>query len=544
MFVRLASAVLLCSLYVYYDLVVYRDYLLRGDDPAFISASLESPASWFTQGYLNYFNVYPEWGTRNTTPLLKPVTNAIGYLNYWLFGSSYALHFATFFLVQFFGLLVFVRILRELAIPPLPSAGMSLLFLFNPAFMNVGLLCLPCQFDVLAGVFALAAFLAAWLARYGLALLLLSLAVFTKESAVYAPVAAAACLMIWRRPMNISALMILPLALWAAARFLAYGDVLDTGSAAPLGDIAAGLSVWPTGLVPFAFIDQLASSLPYGRSEILATIFLIANVGLWVLLCRAAMDTVRQRMKTSQGAQLTAGLLVWTLGALSFGVLAGYNSRYGGSIYPLLYLLLSALFFSPDHRASRWVVASVLFVFSAATAVQNARIVRFAFAWESVIAFERALHDTLESLPQNGQTVYVINAPSGVASAPRHLSRAWSLDLNLVIVNQFSGCTMSADPGSTRFLDSGSDLLSVRIPDCAAFNFPNARLDVLGSGTGLALERDGVGTYNFSAGKPGSGPDSVDWGRTLTFQIETKGADPIVVGYDWNTELYTVLSSQ
>ena len=227
--------------------------LLRADDPAFVSATLESPASWFTRGYLNYFHIYPEWGTRHTSLLLKPVTNAVGYLNYTLFGSSYALHFAVFFLMQFLGLLVFVRLLRDLDIPPLPAAGMALLFLFNPAFMNDGLICLACHFDVLAGVFALAAFLAAWRERYGIALMLLTLAVFTKESAVYAPLAAALSLMIWRRPPSMSALMMLPLPLWAAARFLAYGDVLDTGGTAQPGQIAAGLSVWPTGLVTFAF---------------------------------------------------------------------------------------------------------------------------------------------------------------------------------------------------------------------------------------------------------------------------------------------------
>src|SRR5262245_31190140 len=93
----LAGAALLLGVFGYYELVAYKDYLLRGDDPAFVSAALESPASWFTRGYLNYFLIYPEWVSHHTSPLLKPVTNAVAYLNNAVFGTAYALHFAIYF---------------------------------------------------------------------------------------------------------------------------------------------------------------------------------------------------------------------------------------------------------------------------------------------------------------------------------------------------------------------------------------------------------------------------------------------------------------
>ena len=285
--------------------------------------------------------------------------------------------------MQLLGLLVFVRLLRELAVPPLPAAGMALLFLFNPAFMNDGLIALSSHFDVLAGVFAMTAFLAAWRERYGVAILCLTLAVFTKELALYAPLAAALSLMIWRRPPSMSALMLLPLPLWAVARFLAYGDVFDSGGIARPGEMATGLSIWPTGLVTVAFVRQLVLSFPASRADIVSAVFLLANIGLWIFLCYAALTAMRRQVDTPERAKLTTGLLVWTLGALSFGVLVGYASRYGGSIYPFLYLFLAALFFSPGYRVPNWVVASVLFVFSVATAVQSAQSVRGAFAWES-----------------------------------------------------------------------------------------------------------------------------------------------------------------
>ena len=381
------------------------------------------------------------------------------------------MHFAVFFLMQLLGLLVFVRLLRELAVSPLPAAGMALLFLFNPAFMNDGLIALSSHFDVLAGVFAMTAFLAAWRERYGVAILCLTLAVFTKESALYAPLAAALSLMIWRRPPSMSALMLLPLPLWAVARFLAYGDVLDSGGIARPGEIATGLSIWPTGLVTVAFVRQPVLSLPLSRPDIVSAVFLLANIGLWIFLCYAALTAMRRQVDAPERAKLTTGLLVWTLGALSFGVLVGYASRYGGSIYPFLYLFLAALFFSPGYRVPRWVVASVLLVFSAATAVQSARSVRGAFAWESNITPERALHDTLRALPQDGRIVLVVNAPPAMASAPGHLRRAWSLNLDVVIVNQFRGCTLSPNVGC----NAGSRTLA---PTCSAYGFPIARCSI------------------------------------------------------------------
>ena len=540
MSVPLAGAALLIGLYVYYDLVVYRDHLLRGDEPAFVSATLESPVSWFTRGYLDYFNLYPEWGTQHTSPLLKPVTNAVGYLNYSLFGRSYALHFAAFFLMQFIGLLVIVRLLRELAVPPLPTAVMALLFLFNPAFMNTGLIMLPFHFDVLAGVFAMAAFLALWRERYGWALLLLTLAVFTKESAVFAPLAAALSLMIWCRPPSKSALMMLPLVLWVAARFLAYGDVLAGGITSPTGEIATGLSMWPTGLVPAGFVRQLGSSLPSSRTEVLNLVFLLANIGVWVFLGYAAWATARRPVAAPASAELTAALLVWTLGALSFGVLAGYHTRYGGSIYPFVYLLLAVLLFSPGYRVPRWAAASVLLVFAAATAVQGVRSVRLALAWQSVIAPERALHDALKMLPQDGRTVYVVNAPPLLVSAPHHLTFAWSLNLDVVIVSQFGGCPTSSDTGTTEL--SGADLVSVRIPDCAWLLFGSVPPDVVRRGT--PLRREGVGAYVFPDRIAASSDYPLELGRTLTFQIDPKKADLTLIGYNWASGSYSVISGR
>jgi hypothetical protein len=532
--VALTGALLLAALYVYYVLTVYRGYLLRGDEPAFVSANLGPPGEWFTRGYLDYFHIYPEWMTLNHTDLLKPVTNIAGSLNLLLFGGNYALHFATFFLAQFAGLIIFLRLLREMDVARPLSVCMAGLFLFNPAFMNAGLTCLSCHFDVLAGIFALAAFLASWRARYGFALLFLTLALFTKESAVFAPLAAALSLVLWRRPLGTSVLMLSPLVLWFAARAAAFGDATGGRISTALGQsLLGGLTVWPSGIVPDGFAAGLFSAGPQSRGDIIDAAFLLGNVALWLFVIYAAYAVViatRTASLKSEREKLTPALLIWTLGALAFGVLLAHHSRYGGSYYPFFFLLLAGLM-SPAFRVTRWVTASVLMIFAAVTIVQAGRTVRLAWAWETVIAPERALHEALRAIPPSSRVVYVINAPQGLASAPEHLRKAWALDVDVVIVNQFTGCTESSDPGAVE-LTPATDALRVRVPDCARLTFTNAALP----GDRDMVLRQGIGTYEFPDATGAA--ESLELGRSMTVTLAPTSERPIFLEYNWRAAAF------
>jgi hypothetical protein len=150
----------------------------------------------------------------------------------------------------------------------------------------------------------------------------------------------------------------------------------------------------------------------------------------------------------------------------------------------------------------------------------------------------------LQSLPQDGRTVYVVNAPAGLASAPRHLTRAWSLDLNVVIVIQFRGCEAS-DAGSTRFDVSRPDMVSVRIPDCAEFEFRTGNPVVFDGGSGVVLKRAGIGTYVFPEGvapSPGAFLEP-GLGRSLLFEADPKETDLTLLGYNWKTGGYEPIRS-
>ncbi len=542
------GAALLACLFLYYYAVVYYNYLPSGEDAAFIGA-LDSPAEWFTRGYADYFHVYPEWGFPRDTELLKPVTNIVAFINDALFGDHYALHFALFFLIQFAGFVLFLRLLRETAVPAFPASCMALLFLVNPAFVNAGLWCLVCQFDVLAAVWALAAFLMLWRGRNILALLFLTLAVFTKETAAFAPIAAALSVVIWSGKWRSAILMLLPLLLWAGARSLAYGGVLDGRLDTSAGSIATGLVFWPTGVTDAAFIEQLGPSLALDRHSIISLGFLIANIVLWAFIFYAAAVTARQQFARAadrgKNSSLLAALLIWTLGALSIGVLAAHQTRYGASSYAFLYLFLATFLFSSEVRIPRWVAASVMLVFAAGTAWHSQANLRLISRWQSIASPSRSLHDALRKLPQDGRLVYVVNAPPAFIPAMKYLNRAWSLNLEVVVINHFRGCERAADDGMTQFVGSSADVLDLRIPDCAQLEFYRVSPELLQRGVTGTLARAGVGTYQFPDGvvpaSNGNPAGLAQLGRSLTFRIEP-GRSPTVIAYEWRAAEYRVVS--
>ena len=541
------GAVLLSCLFAYYYSIVYYNYVPSGEDAAFIGA-LDFPSEWFTQGYAQYFHVYPEWVSPRDTELLKPVTNLVAFFADALFGEHYALHFVLFFLIQLAGFFIVLRICRESSVPPLPAACFGLLFLVNPAFVNAGLWCLACHFDVWAGLWALSAFWALWRGRNVLALLFLTLAAFTKETAAFAPIAAALSVVIWGRDRRTAVLMLLPLVIWAGARTLAYGGVLDDRVDGEATSIAIGLLFWPTGVTESAFIERLSSAIAMDRHSIVSLGFIAANIVFWGLIVYAASVVVRQQLDRSaphaENSRLPAALLIWALGALSIGVIAAHEARYGASTYAFLYLFLAAILFAPGSRIPRWVSAGVMLVFAAGTLWHAQANLRLIGRWQDIASPNRSLYDALHALPQDGRLVYVINAPPTFIPAMKYLNRGWSLNLEVVVINQFQGCERATDAGATQLGGSGG-VLDVRIPDCAQFNFYNVSRDLLQQGVMGSLARRDVGTYRFPDGAVsaanGNPVGLAGLGRSLTFEIEP-GRSPTVVAYRWDTAGYRVVS--
>jgi hypothetical protein len=540
----LAGLLVLVGLYAYFWVRLYRGYFLIKDDPGNIGGTVDGAVrGWFARGMAGYYHVYPEWPQPGFSNFYRPVWNLIIFVEQAVFGQHWWAWFLAFCALQYFGTLLFLRVLRSLGVPSRPALVFAVLFLFNPAFLNFGFVYPGFQFDVIASLLLLAAFYLLLENRCGLALALITAAVFTKETTIFAPVAAAITVFVLRRDVKWSVAMLTPLLVWVAARWLAYHAVMGGTFASPanigelLSNIGKGLIVWPSGAVPPNFPLRLT-----GAHGVAVLALLLINTVLWAILIYAGWETVRALRREPQKpeSKLQAVLLIWVLGALAFCMLTRPQARFGASLYAFLFLFLATFLFAQSRP--KYLRLLPILILSFVTLMSGGNFLRHAVAKNSADGRgEKALYAALRSLPQDGRAVFVVNAPT-MLSAPRFLARTWNLKLDITFISQFGGCAR-AEPGESRYELSPTSL-SVEIPPCAYTVFAGVPEDIQSKALTASLLRPGIGVYQFP-GRPGGGKrlgsGDIDFGKVL--QIQFTRAPATVLAYDWQDGTYRTLGS-
>jgi hypothetical protein len=541
----LAGLLVLLGIYSYFCIRLYSGYLLVHDDPANIGGTVEGGLrGWFTRGMAGYYHVYPEWPQPAFSNFYRPVWNLIIFVEQAVFAQHYWAWFLAFCAIQYGGTLLFLRVLRLLEVPARPALLFAILFLFSPAFVNFGFIYPGFEFDIFASLLLLAALHQLLKDRYGLALALIAVAVFTKETAVFAPVAAAVTVFILKRDVKWSVTMLTPLFAWAAARWLAFHAVMGGTFASPTNsrdlfiNIAKGFIVWPSGAVPASFPLQLTGA--YG---LVTFAFLFMNAALWLILIHAGWQAARALHQAPQETEskLQAVLLTWLLGAMFFCMLSRPQIRFGASLYAFLLLFLARFLFVRARSKYLELLAVLILSFVMAIRAGN-------FLWHAVGDVsaerlgERALFAALQSLPQDGRTVFVVNAPV-MLSAPRFLPHAWNLKLDITFINQFRGC-LHADPADARY-ELSSQALSVEIPSCASYAFAGVPDDIQSKALIGGLFRRGIGTYQFPSNQAAIkrlASGDIDFGHTM--RIRFTHAPATVLAYDWQERAYRTLGAK
>jgi len=534
---------LLVGIFLYFWARLYSGYLLVHDDPGNIGGTMEGGLrGWVTRGMAGYYHVYPEWPQPAFSNFYRPVWNLIIFVEQSAFGQHYWAWFLAYCTVQYCGAFLFLRVLRFLNVPSRQALLFTILFLFNPAFLNFGFVYPGFQFDIFVSLLLLAALSQLFECRFGLALALITVAVFTKETAIFAPIAAAATVYILKRDAKWSAVMFTPLLAWITARWLAFHAVMGGTFASPasIGDvftnIGRSLLIWPSGAVSAGF--PLTFSGIYGIAQLTC---LLINTTLWLILIYAgwqvASDLRQTPLKT--GVRRQAVLLIWVLGALSFCMLTRPQIRFGASFYPFLLLFLSYFLFA--RTWSKYLRLIPILIVSFVTLIRGGN-----FLWHTIANVsaerhgEKALFSSLQSLPQDGRTVFIVNAPT-MLSAPIFLTNAWNLKLNVVFINQFLGCPHAKSGDASYHLSPMS--LSVEIPSCASYVFAGVPDDIQSKALIDGLSRSGIGMYEFASAHDGIkrlNSGDIDFGRMM--RIEFARAPGTILAYDWQTSIYRAIN--
>lgn len=405
--------------------------------------------AWLAEGFSNYWYIYPDW-TQAHTNYLRPGVNAVFLLLHGLFGESWSLYLIACYAL-YAGLLALVAdtACRTYGLRSWPLAFAVLAMALTPAAWFKGELFFHPSFAfdaVIAGLIVLA-FRAYRARRYLWLMVWLTLAVFTKETALAAAAAAASGVLLREsragpgRALLLTALISLPAVLWLLARWLAFGGevgvgVAAAGSQSPLLHALRELLEWPFNVGQLnpdtvaAIRKRDISMLPPRLGmQLLANLGFVFVIG-WTLL--------RQWRQYRRGAEI-AGPVVWDT---------------------LLWLTwLSVLLMITAVTPRIGLAASVFAVFVVARTCQRAstpRLRQVAAALAALVLVNS--FQTSRSLLTGGEVEINVERSANQARLHALLRQEAEEGRTLVVVNDFSSRFVSNDD-LRRFVNAPGRLL-------------------------------------------------------------------------------------
>lgn len=441
-----------------------------------------NPSIWFTQGFHYFFQSYPEWQVAKTD-FCRPLGNALFWLNYYLFGTTwgsqlvfgYLTHAMMVGLTGYVACRVF-NLNRWLAVTAMLIAAL------NPAYWSVNdsynsfsynsapeLLQYPIfQTEIVCALLMMAAFLAFIRSRYVLFCAFATIALLLKETALTVPIAAIVLAGAWwrtdpSRTLRNLAWLVLPLAIWFSVRafIFNYGNsiyVLSSGTH------------WGWLLKPMRNLLYVPSTLYRGPLH----------------LTRDAIVTHEPRTLLIHGYQLAANAAWWL--AVFYAVFQAWR-RAGrqwlssapepwicGLVFALGNICLVELLQIPDSRfAYFWFALGPAAIFAALThrrhAIAVALVLGFSLSLPQIFAVNRALSvdsirnyslakhsgmvlmQLLGKLPASVSTVYLVDDMVAQNTAPEFLARFAGFHGKLILVNSVNpilGCK-AAQPEPLRY---------------------------------------------------------------------------------------------
>jgi hypothetical protein len=367
-------------------------YFPYGDNFSLLTNSIPpfhpSYSAWFLHGFQTYFDVYPDMSLHGSD-FIRPLVNGTFFLGWFVYGSHWSRYLLTTYAIigMIAGTTCFMAsyvlklgwrltILAVICVSIAPSVDAGAIS--DPTF----------AFDLLAGLFVLmgvAALISDALIAAGL---LLTLAIFTKETALFAPALAAAIVYFRKddKPRFMRAAtsfcFLLPLAVWLALRWHDFrGErgvyVFMDGSShgavhVILVRFVLGLTTWPVAATVFW------SSIPL-TLRLLQKASLVIDIGFWIVLAWVAFTKLMKcgihiaaiRASLRARGEKYAILLLSLFCATSLLVPLSLNAprRFGGVFYPLFILCMASAAGYSRSRGLRTASAAMLATIAVAGAL-------------------------------------------------------------------------------------------------------------------------------------------------------------------------------
>ena len=306
---------------------------------------------WFTKGYTDFFESYPEWPHQHLTAFARPAFQFLVYLAHFIFGQEWSSYLVLNYLaVAGVAGVAFAIARTTLSLEAAASVLAAGLVSMSPAVLESSIWEIGFASESVAVFLVGCAFLAVVAGRDFLCVIFLSIAVLTKETAIWTPFAAAMSVLLRAdsgqalgRRARVAAGMLLPIALWLGLRSAFFGGLGGTYATLEYAPLAGFLSLTLTKLLHLyqLFVSQTPLSLAGDwlgvdrvtriGTGLLVLLFLI----MWILnRLRAASGALRLALRTSQWptAKADSHVTLWAATGLAFYLaLALHDARYSAS---------------------------------------------------------------------------------------------------------------------------------------------------------------------------------------------------------------------
>ena len=522
-----------------------------GDIPALADGLLLAPGAhwldWFTRGYSDFWDRYPEWPLQ-VTGFTRPLFQFAIYLAHFALGRDWA----SYQVINCFavaGLAAVAFQIAQVALGRRPGLSLlaAILVVLSPPVLQSWLFGLAFAIEPLATLFAAGAFLAVVARRDFLCLLFLFAALLTKENTVWAPLAAAITIMLrpksdepLRRRTITAAMMFLPVVMWLSLRFISFdgiGGTYATIGYTPLEDFL-NLTFYKLTHLDFVLVSSTSATewnwtLLDKAIRIGARILIYVLLGLWTL--RVLLETLswlRFALHAKAWPTMNPPLLValWAGLALAFHLaLPILAERYATSVCVFVWPALVAEV-EKRRNAIVWLGLAVCSV------VILARSSYFTVDWglRTVRNNYEFMNAALREAPATTRQIYVLPASESLQDGnPKYVRLI--LDVSPEIVRIVDIDWKCDKPDNVvvfnHSIADGVVNLTVNLPDCANFRFINAHF-ANSALTNGHLYRNAAISYELPDAYP-IGPEV--WqppfylGRKMTVHVRPRGPARFII---------------
>jgi len=533
----------------YYELYVPNGY----DIPALADGLLLAPGSrwqhWFTRGYADFWNLYPEWPAYGTE-FTRPAFQFVIYLAHFVMGRDWASYqLINCFAVAGMGAVAFHIAQGVLGLRTGPSLIAAMLVVLSPPVLLTWLSGFAYAIEPLATLFVAGAFLAVVARRDLLCLAILFLALLTKENTVWAPLAAAITIMMRPKPDELlrrraftAAAMFLPVVMWLGLRVAFFGGIGGTYATQGYTPLADFLKQTFDKLIHMHYLF-IAHQTPPG--QVRGTALLILDRGtavliytllfLWALHILAQTVNVLHRVNEARWPIVDAFFLVtvWAAIALVFHfALPLSHERYATSVAVFAWPALVA----EVERRRNAIVWFGLAVCCVVSLTQSSYLfVEYKSIVNSMQSDYRSMGAVLRHAPTGTRQIYVLSATGLQAASPEYVRLVLGVPAEIVRVAEIGwGCRKSSDLVAFDYkIVDGVVSVTVTLPDCAALYFDSNGFDGASVVNGRLYRNDTM-SYELPEAHPMG--ERKWWlrtnfglGRTMTVHIRPNGRARFII---------------